>query len=160
NGNGATEGARHATARASHRHARARHRACVDVAAGRAVTSRSPIEDAFIALRALNASWNVEIGGAEGPGWLEGTDLMDAAGGAFNELLLRIGERAKTSDKKTIAASFALRVGWASAMAIAPYLRHRCVPSVGLDNVSFKFKESTFFERTAIYSPVGVVVED
>ena len=33
------------------------------------------------------------------------------------------------------------------------------MPDVGLDNVSFKFKESTFFERTAIYCPRGVVVD-
>ena len=44
-------------------------------------------------------------------------------------------------------------------MAIAPYMRYECVPDVGLDNVSFKFKESTFFERTAIYCPRGVVVD-
>jgi ferric iron reductase protein FhuF len=73
-------------------------------------------------------------------------------------LLERIGERAKTADRRTIAASFALRYGWASAMAIAPYLRFRCVPDIALNNVSFKFRESTFFERTAMYEPRGTVV--
>jgi len=53
-------------------------------------------------------------------------------------------------DRRTIAASFALRYGWASAMAIAPYLRFYCVLDVSLENVSFKFRESTFLERAAI----------
>jgi hypothetical protein len=71
--------------------------------------------------------------------------------------LLRIGDRANTSDRRTIAASFALRVGWASAMAIAPYLRYQCVPDIALENVSFKFKPSTFFERTALHEARGIV---
>lgn len=119
----------------------------------------SPVAQALAALRATNASWNVEIGHPDGPGWIAGEDLCDASRGPFHDLLVRIGQRATTDDRRTVAASFALRFGWASAMAIAPYLRHRCVPDIGLDNVSFKFKESTFFERTAIYDPRGTVVE-
>lgn len=119
----------------------------------------SPIEDAFDALRRLNASWNVEVAKPAGAGWLQGAELLDAEHGPFNELLLRIGERAKTGDRRTIAASFALRFGWASAMAIAPYLRHDCVPDIELGNVAFKFRESTFFERTAIYEPRGTVAQ-
>lgn len=119
----------------------------------------SPVEQAFTALKALNASWNVEVGRPEGPGWIAGEDLFDAGHGPFNALLVRIGERLETRDRRTIAALFSLRFGWASAMAIAPYLRYACVPGVGLDNVSFKFKESTFFERTAIYCPRGAVVD-
>jgi hypothetical protein len=119
----------------------------------------SAVEEAFRALRSLNASWNVEIGRPAGAGWIHGEDLRDATRGPFNDLLIRIGERAKTADRRTIAASFSLRFGWASAMAIAPYLRYQCVPHVGLDNVAFKFKESTFFERTAIYDPRGMVGE-
>lgn len=119
----------------------------------------SPVEAAFEALRSLNASWNVEIGTPNGDGWIQGAELRDADQGPFNELLLRIGERASTGDRRTIAASFTLRFGWASAMAIAPYLRHDCVPDIELDNVAFKFKTSTFFERTAIYVPRGAVAE-
>ena len=120
--------------------------------------SLSPVEEAFVALRSLNASWNVEVGRPEGPGWIAGEDLRDAGRGPLNDLLVRIGERLKTDDRRTVAASFALRFGWSSAMAIAPFLRHACVPDVSLGNVSFKFKESTFFERTAIHSPRGTVV--
>ena len=40
-------------------------------------------------------------------------------------------------------------------MAIAPYLRYGCVPDISLENVSLKFRESTFFERTAIHEPRG-----
>ena len=43
-------------------------------------------------------------------------------------------------------------------MAIAPYLRYRCVPDIALSNISLKFKESTFFERTAIHEPRGLMV--
>ena len=53
------------------------------------MTPASPIGEAFAALRTLNASWHVEIGRPEGSGWIH------------------IGQRAKTRDRKTIAASFA-----------------------------------------------------
>lgn len=118
----------------------------------------SPLVEIYETLRALDASWCVEIGRPDGVGWISGTDLRDAHSGPFHELLLRIGERAKTTDLKTIAALFALRYGWASAMAIAPFLRHRCVPDVSLQNVSLKFKPSTFLERTALHNPCGTVV--
>jgi FhuF 2Fe-2S C-terminal domain len=120
----------------------------------------SPVVAIYDALRALDASWQVELGVPDGPGWISGEDLYDATTGPFHALLVRIGERAKTTDRRTIAASFALRYGWASAMAIAPYLRARCVPDIALDNVSFKFRESTFFERTAIHEPRGTVLAD
>ena len=117
----------------------------------------SPIERAYTALHALNANWNVEIGRPCGAGWIQGEDFRDARRSPFNDLLVRIGDRAGTTDRRTVAASFALRLGWASAMAIAPYLKYDCVPDIGLDNVAFKFKESTFFERTAIYQPRGTM---
>jgi len=50
-----------------------------------------------------------------------------------------------------------MRFGWASGMAIAPYLRAGCVPDVSLDNASFKFSEATFFEHAAIHHPRGWV---
>ncbi|HTE46587.1 MAG TPA: hypothetical protein VK636_15145, partial [Gemmatimonadaceae bacterium] len=123
-----------------------------------ALSRPSPIVEIYSALRALDARWGVEIATPSGPGWITGTDLRIATVGPFRELLERIGERARTSDRRTIAASFGLRYGWASAMAIAPYLRFACVPDVSLENVSFKFRESTFFERTAMYEPRGTVV--
>lgn len=117
--------------------------------------ARSPIAEIYDALRAHNAGWSVDVGQPSGPGWIAGTDLREASTGSFNELLRRIGERSKTVDRRTIAALFALRYGWASAMAIAPYLRYGCVPDISLENVSLKFRESTFFERTAIHEPCG-----
>jgi hypothetical protein len=48
-----------------------------------------------------------------------------------------------------------MRFGWASGMAIAPYLRAGCVPDVALDNTSFKFRGSSFFERAALHEPRG-----
>lgn len=120
----------------------------------------SPIVEAFEALRTLNASWHVDVARPGEPGWIAGNDLRTASSGPFHELLLRIGERSGTADRRTIAASFALRFGWASAMAIAPYLRHGCVPDIALENVSFKFKPSTFLDRTAIHDARGVVTAD
>lgn len=119
----------------------------------------SPMDAVFAALAALNASWRVEIGRPAGPGWIAGDDLRDADSGPLNELLRRIGDRDRTGDRRTIAASFAVRFGWASGLAIAPYLRHRCVPDVSLGNVSFRFSPSTFFDRPAIHAARGVVVE-
>lgn len=118
----------------------------------------SPIVSVYESLRAESAAWNVTVEQPSGPGWVSGEEMMDAHSGPFNELLERIGERSKSTDKLTIAASFALRFGWASAMAIAPYLRFQCVPDISLENVSFKFGPGTFFERTAMYVPRGVVV--
>ncbi len=118
----------------------------------------SPVADIYNALRAFEANWHVEIGRPVGVGWIAGNDLRDAQSGPFHELLLRIGERAQTTDRRTVAGSFALRYGWASAILIAPYLRYHCVPDISLDNVSFKFKRSTFFERTALYEARGTVV--
>ena len=117
----------------------------------------SPVAEIYDALLSLDASWHVEIGRPDGVGWIAGADLRNATSGPFHELLLRIGERATTANRRTIAASFALRYGWASAMAIAPYLRHQCVPDISLENVSFKFKPSTFFERTAMHEARGTV---
>lgn len=118
----------------------------------------APLAEIYESLHALNTSWGVDIARPSGPGWIAGVDFRMASAGPFNELLERIGERAKTRDKKTIAASFSLRFGYASAMAIAPYLRFGCVPDVSLENVAFKFRESTMFERTAIYEARGVVL--
>jgi len=120
----------------------------------------APMLRVFEGLRQMNASWGVEIGRPEpGTGWIGGRELANAGSGPLNELLLRMGARLKTSDRRTIAALYALRFGWASAMAIASCMKYDCVPVVSLDNVSLKFKESTFFERTAIHEARGVVLE-
>ena len=118
----------------------------------------SPVAVIYHQLRALNASWSVDIGQPSGTGWIAGAELRNAATGPFNALLVRIGERQQSTDKMTIAASFALRYGWASAMAIAPCLKYGCVPDVSLENISLKFKESTFFERTAIHEARGTMI--
>lgn len=122
------------------------------------IDAASPIADALRELRGTAIRADVEVGPRQGPGWMAGDELREARGGALRDLLLRIGTRSKTSDRRTIAASFALRYGWASSLAIAPFLRHRCVPDVSLPNVSFKFSEATFFERSAINDVRGWMV--
>jgi hypothetical protein len=110
----------------------------------------------FAALEGMDPKWRVQIGQPEATdGWIRGTAFTDAKAGPFHAILLRMGERAKTGDRKTIAASFALRFGWAGSVAIAPFLTHRCVPRAGLDNISIKFRETTLFERTALHEPDG-----
>jgi FhuF 2Fe-2S C-terminal domain len=118
----------------------------------------SPLIHVFDDLRAGEPSLHVELGMPAGPGWIAGADLRAAGTGPFHALLLRIGECARTADRRTIAASFAMRFGWASGMAIAPCLRARCVPDVSLDNTSFRFGASTFFQHAAIHDARGWVV--
>lgn len=123
------------------------------------MTDTSPVARILADLASVNAAWQVEVGQSAGAGWIAGTDLRDASRGPFNDLLLRIGSRAKTDDRRTIAASFALRFGWASMMAIGPFMREACVPDVGLENTSFRFKETTFFERAAIHVARGMFID-
>lgn len=121
---------------------------------------RSPIVDIYAGLRAFAASWSVDIGRPSAKGWIAGSELRVASAGPFSDLLRRIGGSAGTADRRTIAASFALRYGWSSAMAIAPFLKYGCVPDVSLENISLKFHETGFFERTAIHEARGVMVAD
>lgn len=95
------------------------------------------------------------VGRPTGPGWIAGDDLRDAGAGPFHDLLIRIGNVARTTDRRTIAASFAMRFGWASAIAITAYLRERRVPDIALANASFLFRPSTFFDRAALHEPRG-----
>lgn len=122
---------------------------------------KSPIEASITDLEKIEPRWRVEIGVPnDSPLWIHGKDFTRAHEGPFHSLLSRIAQRFKTSDLKTVAASFALRFGWISAAAIAPFLLHRCVPDVSLENISLKFREDTFFERTAIHEIRGTVLSD
>ena len=85
--------------------------------------------------------------------WIAGTELRNAAAGPFNALLLRIGER-QSSDKMTIAASFAPLMGGHSHRAVSEIpLRPGRLPGEHL-----ACSESTFFERTAIHQARGAMV--
>lgn len=122
-------------------------------------SARSLLVAVYEELRAFRSKWHVEIGNPRGTGWIAGTDFLTATTGRFHELLSRIGEKARTADRKTIAAAFALRYGWSSGVAIAPYLTHHCVPNIALDNLSLKFTDRTFFERVALHRPEGVILQ-
>ena len=119
----------------------------------------SPVEHSLHALETIDPKWRVEIGiPVDSAGWIQGANFAHASTGPFRSLLDRIGARLRTSNRKTVAASFALRFGWSASVAIAPYLFHGCVPEIGLDNISLKFREDTLFERTAIHSPRGALL--
>jgi hypothetical protein len=119
----------------------------------------SPIITMYQTLQARYPQWSVEMGQPRGRGWIPGIGLMTAREGPLQVLLERIGEGLHTADRRTIAASFALRYGWSSSMAIAPYLLYHCVPKITLDNVSFKFHDNTSFERAALHQPEGVMLD-
>jgi hypothetical protein len=95
------------------------------------------------------------FGRPAGSGWIAGDDLREAGSGPFHDLLRRIGHSARTTDRRTIAASFAMRFGWASAIAVEGYLRDRRVPDVALGNTSFLFGPSTAFERVVLHERRG-----
>ena len=115
----------------------------------------STIARVFAELGDRDPGWRHEIGRPEGAGWIAGGDMREARSGPLHDLLRRIGAELKTTDRRTIAASFALRFGWASQAAIGPILRAGCVPDVALDNVSFRFAPSGFFDRLALHEPRG-----
>jgi ferric iron reductase protein FhuF len=122
------------------------------------LSKTSPIVTVLQALRARHANWHVEIGQPTGRGWITGSALATATEGPFHALLSTMGERLYTSDRRTIAASFALRYSWSCGIVMAPYLLHGCVPKITLDNVSFKFHEGTAFERAALHRPIGAML--
>jgi hypothetical protein len=122
------------------------------------LSEQSPIIGFFRDLHAMHPRWYVEMGRPSGSGWIAGIDLGTGRQGPFHALLVRIGEGLQTSDRRTIAAAFALRYGWSSGIAIAPYLFYQCVPNLSLDNVSFKFLDNTLFERAALHRPEGVML--
>ncbi len=115
------------------------------------------IADIYDDLARQNPAWRVVIGEPEGPGWIRGAQFRSAADGPFNALLTRIGERMRSADRRTIAASFALRFGWSAGFAIAPCVTHDAVPDLSLDNISIKFRDNTFFECLALHEPRSVI---
>lgn len=104
----------------------------------------------------MTPRWGVEFRRPVGPGWLRGEDLRNAGAGPFNAFLTELGRQGGTSDRRTIAASFALRFGWSSGAMIAAYVFHARVPKMALDNVSFFFSEGALFERLAVHSAIDV----
>lgn len=121
------------------------------------VAEPSPVEHVLNELARLDPKWRIEVGDpGDGSGWIRGRDFTRGNDGPFRALLERISNRLRTNDKRTVAASFALRFGWCASVAIAPYIVGQCVPDVSLANISLKFREDTLFERTALHSPLGV----
>jgi ferric iron reductase protein FhuF len=119
---------------------------------------RSPIAAVCQAVRARLPAWAVDLGRPCGTGWTPGSDLRRADEGPFRALLARIGERLHTVDRRTIAASFALRYGWSSGMAVAPYLLYGCVPALTLDRVWFHFRGRMSDDRVAWHRPTGAML--
>jgi hypothetical protein len=117
-----------------------------------------PISSCYERLRKIHPNWYVEWGRHDSDGWIPGKAFANAFDGRFQELLERIGMRMSTSDRKVIAASFALRFGWSAAAVVAPFLLEQCVPDVRLDNISLRFSETTFFEKVALRTARGMIV--
>lgn len=121
----------------------------------------SPIVDSLRRLQSVVSKWRFDVGvSAVSPEWLRGTDFACARSGPFRYVLERIAERLRTTDRKTVEASFALRFGWSAVTAIGPSLFDECVLDIALENVSLKFRLDTSFERTAIHTPTGSLAEN
>lgn len=119
----------------------------------------SPLIAVCAEIRHADPKWRVDVGvPGDQDGWIRGVDFTRAGSGPFHDLLQRTGARLKTADRKTIAALFALRFGWAGGVALAPYLTHGCVLDVSLENVSFRFREDTLFDRASLHQPRGLAV--
>lgn len=112
----------------------------------------SPLIRAYARLRAAHPSWYVEYGPQVSDGWIAGIDLARANDGPLSAVLAQIGARMGTTNRKIVAASFALRFGWSSAAAIGPFLSSRCIPDLALPNVVLKFTEGALFERVSLLS--------
>jgi hypothetical protein len=119
----------------------------------------SPIISIYRELRRVHPTWHVEIGEPYGTGWIRGTDLQTALQGPLATLLARAGESLRTSDRRTIAASFIMCYSWSCGIAIAPYVYRHCVPNITLDNISFKFHENAFFQMAALHRPEGAMLQ-
>jgi len=125
----------------------------------RVMPDASPVVAILHEIRTADPKWRVDIADPRGePGWINGTDFERATEGPFSQLLCATGDRLGTTDRKTVAALFALRFGWAASVAIAPYLSHACVPDIRLGNISLKFRDDTLYERSALYHPRATMV--
>jgi ferric iron reductase protein FhuF len=107
-------------------------------------------------LRTVHPNWFVEFGEREGDGWIKGKDFRTPVRGPFMDLLSRIGDRLKTPDHGIVAAAFALGFGRSAAAVVGPFLLHRCVPDLRLENASFRFDQRTLFERVSLHRVSGV----
>jgi hypothetical protein len=61
------------------------------------------------------------------------------------------GWRDRSKSPSPPAASFLLRFGWSSGPAIALYLAKGVVPHLRLEQTSYRFSDSTLFERVALH---------
>ena len=103
--------------------------------------------------------WFVEIGRPDGEHWVSGEDLKNAHAAPFHDLLKRLGGTLGTEDRRTIAASFAMRFGWSAGAAIAAYVFHGWVPDIRLENISLRFGgRNTMFERLALHRAQGMLL--
>lgn len=109
-----------------------------------------PLRDLFRDLENVDRYATAEVGVREAPEWIPGTDLLAPARPPFSDLLRRIGTRMGLADRRSVAASFLLRFGWSSGPAIALYLAKGVVPRLRLEQTSYRFSESTLFERIAL----------
>ena len=127
----------------------------------RLMPDASPLVAIFREIQTADPKWRVDIADPRGePGWIGGPDFERATEGPFATLLRATGDRLGTTDRKTVAALFALRFGWAASVAIAPYLTHACVPDISLGNISLKFRDDTLYERSALHFARATMVRD
>lgn len=92
------------------------------------------------------------IGKPNGDGWIHGKTLLEPEQGAFQELLLKIGARINTGNRRVIAASFALRYGWAAGAPLNIFINHHAVMNLALDNISLRFCNAALYQDYSLHN--------
>jgi hypothetical protein len=106
----------------------------------------------------LNQDWQADFGVQQCDGWIPGSAVEHPDRPPFSQLLARISNVIGSTDRRTIAAAFVVRLAWSAGDAIAPYMMRQCVPDTRLSNISLRFSEDCLFQKLSIHQPRAVVL--
>ena len=99
----------------------------------------------------MNSRWSLYRGKPDANEWLHGEDFLCVSQQPFNQLLISIGEKLGTKNRKVIAAALMLRYGYSATFSIASTSIFKQVPNINLSNISIKFSQGKLFEKLAIH---------
>lgn len=91
-------------------------------------------------------------GHQQGSGWIRGNALLDPEQGDFAQLLLKIGARINTGNRRVTAASFALRYGWSAGAPLNIFINQHAVMNLALDNISLRFCNATLYQDYSLHN--------
>jgi len=90
-------------------------------------------------------------GKPSGEGWITGEELLLPFEGRFQHLLTELGHQMNTTNRKIIAASFALRYGWSAGVPIGIYMTYGKMVDVSVCNISLKFSSTSLYENYSFH---------